>query len=130
MSIEKIIVYTNTARLKNLFENVAYNLPLVGSELRVVVAMDGSRYWHRQGVLHREHGPAAELADGTRRWYKNGVPHRVNGPAIERPDGFRSWWQDGVLHRLDGPAIEHHGGARYWYVNGKKVPEPTPTDLS
>ena len=34
------------------------------------------RYYNDKGKLHREDGPAMELANGTKCWYKNGKHHR------------------------------------------------------
>jgi predicted lipoprotein with Yx(FWY)xxD motif len=61
----------------------------------IVTDNDGTRRWYRDGLLHREDGPALELPDGTRRWYRNGQLHREDGPAVERHDGTREWWVDG-----------------------------------
>lgn len=43
---------------------------------------------------------------GTWRWFKDGVLHRENGPAIEWDDGDKYWYKNNVLHREAGPAIE------------------------
>jgi hypothetical protein len=55
---------------------------------------NGTRFWCRNGYLHREDGPAIEQADGSRFWYRNGHLYREDGPAIERSDGSREWWVD------------------------------------
>jgi hypothetical protein len=59
------------------------------------VDTDGTRYWYRNGLLHREDGPAVEWADGSREWWLHGELHRIDGPAIERADGTLEWWYDG-----------------------------------
>ena len=60
----------------------------------------GTRYWYRDGRLHRDSDlPAVTCADGTRHWYRDGRPHR-----------------DGDL-----PAVTHAGGTRHWYRNGIEV---------
>ena len=33
---------------------------------------DGTKYWHKEGNLHREDGPAIEYADGIKRWFIEG----------------------------------------------------------
>lgn len=33
---------------------------------------DGDKYWHCNGSLHREDGPAIEYGDGRKEWYLNG----------------------------------------------------------
>lgn len=43
---------------------------------------NGARSWHRDGLLHRENGPAQIGADGTERWFTNGVMHPGNGPLV------------------------------------------------
>lgn len=39
-------------------------------------------------------------AEGNKSWWKNGVLHREDGPAVEWENGHKSWWIDGV--KLDG----------------------------
>ena len=51
----------------------------------------------KDGVRHREDGPAVITPDGDKYWYKNGQYHRVDGPAIERVSGYRAWYNDGKL---------------------------------
>lgn len=62
-------------------------------------------------------------ASGTREWYRNGLAHREDGPAYEGADGARWWYRNGLLHREDGPAIEAADGAREWWLNGFNVTE-------
>lgn len=57
--------------------------------------------------------------DGTRYWYKDGKLHREDGPAVESNDGTKRWYKDGKIHREDGPAIEIASGPKYWYLNDK-----------
>ena len=73
--------------------------------------------WYKNGLLHREDGPAVVKADGTKEWYLNGKFHRVDGPAIERVNGDREWYRHGQCHREDGPAIEHADGEKAWLIN-------------
>ena len=37
---------------------------------------NGNKYWHLNGELHREDGPAVEYSDGTKVWYLNDKRHR------------------------------------------------------
>jgi len=39
---------------------------------------NGTKYWYKNGDLHREDGPAVECANGDRFWYKNGVAYQSN----------------------------------------------------
>lgn len=119
-----ITSYSHSERIRNVFQNVAANIRLLGSDIRVEIKLDGTRYWHKNGVLHRDDGPAEELPDGIMRWYQNGYCHRVDGPAITGPGGFKSWWQDDKLHRADGPAIERPNGEKYWYIRGREIAPP------
>ena len=56
---------------------------------------------------------------GTKRWYKNGLLHRDDGPAVIWSDGRQEWWKDGNWHRDDGPAVICTSGTHYWYKDGK-----------
>ena len=58
-------------------------------------------------------------ANGTKRWYKNGLLHRDDGPAVIWSDGRQEWWKDGNWHRDDGPAVICTSGTHYWYKDGK-----------
>lgn len=39
----------------------------------IVEWADGTRYWYKEGLFHRENGPGVEYKDGTKRWYKEGI---------------------------------------------------------
>ena len=90
---------------------------------KVKVDSDGSKEWYLNDKLHREDGPAVELADGSRAWYLNGKFHREDGPAIEYPDGSKYWYLNDEFHREDGPAVERADGSRAWYLNGVEYTE-------
>jgi hypothetical protein len=57
---------------------------------------DGGKHWLLNGELHRENGPAVELADGSKLWYINGKKHRENGPACEWVGESHEWWVNGT----------------------------------
>jgi hypothetical protein len=61
----------------------------------MITRPDGTRWWYRDGKLHREDGPAIEWADCYRAWYRDGKLHREDGPAIEWPTVYRAWYRDG-----------------------------------
>ena len=82
---------------------------------------DGTKHWYRNGQLHRENGPAVEWANGTKEWYRNGQLHRKDGPAVEWTNGKKYWYRNGEFHREDGPAIEWADGDKEWYHNGTRV---------
>ena len=57
-------------------------------------------------------------ANGAKFWYKNGLYHREDGPAIEWNNGDKVWFKNGLRHREDGPAVEWYGGMKFWYYEG------------
>jgi len=61
------------------------------------------------------------LRDGIKQWFKNGIRHRENGPARIIPDGAKYWYQNGKIHNDNGPAIKQSDGSEYWYKNGKFI---------
>ena len=40
--------------------------------------------------------PTVECSDGTKEWHKCGVLHRIDGPAIEYSNNEVGWYLDGV----------------------------------
>ena len=88
--------------------------------------IDGNKYWYKEGILHREDGPAIDLVDGSKEWYKEGLRHRKDGPAVEYVSGTRKWYKEGKLHREDGPAIEYADGTKEWWKEGKLHREDGP----
>ena len=89
----------------------------------------GTRRWYRNGIMHREDGPAYTGDDGEQAWYLNGEIHREDGPAVVRPDGKQEWWKNGKRHREDGPAIVHADGRQHWFRNGKLHREDGPAAI-
>ncbi len=81
----------------------------------------GSKYWHKNGKLHREDGPACEYSNGAKHWYLNGKEHREDGPACEHSNGTKYWYLNGKRHREDGPAFEFSDGSKHWYLNGEEA---------
>jgi hypothetical protein len=51
-----------------------------------------NKYWNVNGLLHRENGPAIELADGYKEWQKHGKCHREDGPAKIFPNGLKEYY--------------------------------------
>jgi hypothetical protein len=90
-------------------------------EYTVKVYEDGTKFWYLNGKLHREDGPAIELANDNKFWYLNGKCHREDGPAIEYANGTKHWFLNGEYHREDGPAIEQADGTKFWYLNGENL---------
>jgi len=52
--------------------------------------LEGKRSWRRNGVLHREDGPAHRHHLGDF-WYYNGKLHREDGPAMKSAVGEKHW---------------------------------------
>lgn len=61
----------------------------------------GGTYWRKDGLLHREDGPAVEYTNGTKQWWINGEHHREDGPAV----------------------INVSTGTNLWYLNGEPSTE-------
>jgi len=59
--------------------------------------------------------------NGSKFWYKNDLLHKEDGPAIEYVNGNKYWYLHGELHRADGPAIEYSNGKNSWYLNDKPI---------
>ncbi len=59
---------------------------MTDSKNGIVVYEDGSKYWYRDGRLHREDGPAVEFPNGHQGWYLYGM--RLGSGA----DGFWEMW--------------------------------------
>jgi hypothetical protein len=91
-----------------------------------VVSTARSVMWRRNGVLHREDGPAYERDDGTRRYYRQGVLHREDGPAVVHPDGTCLWFRHGILQREDGPPVVFGNGTREWFWGATSYRENEP----
>ncbi len=71
-------------------------------EPRVKTLQDGTKVWYLGDKIHRDGGPAVEMADGTRYWYRNGVIHRDAGPAVEySTNGVVEHWVNGVFQRRE-----------------------------
>ena len=67
-----------------------------------VLGEHGSICWYKNGLLHREDGPAISWEDNHyAAWYQHGVFHRENAPAVIDEDGHEEWWVKGKLHRIN-----------------------------
>ena len=86
------------------------------------------RWYNLNGELHREDGPAIELANGSKFWYVNGKRHREDGPAVECTNGYKEWYLNGKYHRENGPAVEWADGYKEWYRHGE-VYDPTEHEI-
>lgn len=119
--VEKYYIHGQLNRIKSF-----------GREMPTIMS-SGKTYYHVDGILHREDGPAKDIygnlewwtkgklnhtdgmgniigparvdGEGNLKWYKNGMLHNIYGPAVVLQDGSFEWRYNGLLHRLDGPAI-------------------------
>jgi hypothetical protein len=48
-------------------------------------------------------------------WYRNGLIHRDDGPAIIYHNGGEVWYQNGQIHREEGPAYTDPQHGRFWF---------------
>ena len=55
------------------------------------------------------------------KYYKNGLLHREDGPAIQWLEGSKEYYMYGKLHRIGGPAYESAMGYKEWWVNGRRI---------
>jgi hypothetical protein len=81
-------------------------------------------YFNDENKPHRYDGPAIIYTEGSNKgkyvWYKNGLRHREDGPAIERKNGGSSYLIEGKYHRDNGPAIiDIPKKLQMWYTFGK-----------
>jgi hypothetical protein len=84
---------------------------------------NGGIKWYKDGVLHKDNGPAMLWDGGYEAWYKNGFAHREDGPAIIYPGGRKCWYKNGKKHREDGPAYEKPNGYKEWWIEDKQLTE-------
>jgi hypothetical protein len=88
-----------------------------------IIFFNGDKTWYKNGKFNRINGPSIELSNGTKCWCQNGRFHKIDGPSIEYKDGSKYWFKNGLHHRIDGPAIEYNNGHKAWYINDKKYTE-------
>lgn len=48
---------------------------------------DGTKFSLNNGLINY-----IEYSNGTKQWFKNGLVHRENGPAVEWENGNKEWW--------------------------------------
>jgi hypothetical protein len=75
----------------------------------------------RNGVIHREDGPAETWDDGSEFYLTNGKYDRKGGlPAKNYADGTKEYYENGERHRDGAPAVEYADKKSYqWYRRGK-----------
>lgn len=82
--------------------------------------IDGTRKYFREGILHKEGGPAIKDKHCNFWYYQKGILHREDGPAVCWK-GNLFWYRNGVLHREDGPALMYNDGYNEFWEHGKYI---------
>ena len=94
-----------------------------GAQMRMY--KDGTVRWYNKDGQKHSFGdqPGTILPTGARYWYKNGVTHREGGPAKVHSTGHQYWYRNGKLHREDGPAVEYPNdeGSLEWWLDGEEL---------
>jgi hypothetical protein len=73
------------------------------NESTLTIYQDGTQLWVKNGIIHKEDGPAIIYPNGTMMWVVNGIVHNENGPALIRSDGSRGWFLNGQIYKISGP---------------------------
>lgn len=55
---------------------------------------NGDKWHYVDDIVHNDEGPAV-FRGRFKAWYRNGVFHREGGPAIENYNGNMFWWYKG-----------------------------------
>lgn len=80
------------------------------------ITKDGRKLHYKDGLLHREDGPAVIYPSGDVYFYQNGVLHREGKPCSVLTDGSRVWCLYGIPYREDGgPVVVSKDGKKLWY---------------
>jgi hypothetical protein len=81
------------------------------------------KYLNKDGLLHKEDGPAIIWNDGSVEWFFDGRRHREDGPALILNNKSEFWYNRDRLHRMDGPSIIWNDGESSYYYFGEECTE-------
>lgn len=71
--------------------------PLGSDRFSTVLCYDtGDTLRYKNNVLHSVKKPAVETKDGHKIWFKEGILHRDDGPAHTGPNNIEEYWINGV----------------------------------
>ncbi len=56
---------------------------------------------------------------GSKFWYKNGLQHREDGPAVIYCDGSKEWFYDSQI--MDKPILIDISNQEEWWYEGEKL---------
>jgi hypothetical protein len=62
----------------------------------IIKDIQGVEYYYKNGVPHRETGPAIVYSTGTEYWYTNGNLNRLEDAAVVCSDGHKEYWVNGI----------------------------------
>lgn len=79
------------------------------------ITKDGRKLHYKDGLLHREDGPAVVSPNGDVFFYQNGQLHREGKPCSVMADGARAWCLYGIPYREDDGPVVIANGKRLWY---------------
>lgn len=103
---KKTMPYSFVTREGHRFSGIDNKLHSVGDEPAVVYA-DGTKWWYREGLIHRDNGPAVVHPNGAQEWWLNNQRQRTEYPDSEgiHPDlrGVKQFYENGVLVREEYP---------------------------
>jgi hypothetical protein len=98
---------THTTTEGHVFRQIGKKLHSTDDQPAVIYA-DGSKWWYRDGAVHRDSGPAVVHANGVEEYWQNGKRHRIGGPAVIYPNaswiapqlrGVQQFWDQGRMVR-------------------------------
>ena len=84
--------------------------------IKVEIDNEGWHFWRKDGILHREDGPAM-FREGMERWYYEGELHNDNGPAVVIKFNNKN---DPLVYL---PNKKPHYINKQWYIHGAFVKE-------
>ena len=106
--------------------DVLWLIEEAGLTVGPLVYSDGAEFWYKDGLRHRDDGPAITWTTGSQFWYQNDWLHRTDGPAAIYASGTRRWFRRGLLHRIGGPAVVYADGEKQWFVDGQYIRSESP----
>jgi hypothetical protein len=80
----------------------------------------GDEYWNLSLEERKNFTGIVKWGNGDISHYKNGLYHREDGPARIFPDFYLEWWNEGLLHNLIGPAVVYPNGNKGYFIHGNK----------
>jgi hypothetical protein len=73
-----------------------------------------AKVWFKNGMFHREDGPAMVYDNGEQRWFVNNIYHRLDGPARIIPPNARGNPQEHVEYWINNRYLKKGTETNYW----------------